>query len=58
MVFYARLARLDPAQSRLKVTKNLLFSSKMTENKQYVSDQLLHTRVGSKNSSYEYQTDP
>ena len=26
---YALLARLDPAQSRLKVTKILLFSSKM-----------------------------
>ena len=29
MVFYALLACLDPEQSCLKVTKNLLFSSKM-----------------------------
>ena len=29
MVFYALLARPDPLQSRLKVQKNLLFSSKM-----------------------------
>ena len=29
MVFYALLARLDPAQSRRKVAKNLLFSAKM-----------------------------
>ena len=28
-VFYALLARLDPTQSRLKVSANLLFSSKM-----------------------------
>ena len=28
MVFYAPLARLDPAQSRLKVQANLLFHQK------------------------------
>ena len=28
-VFYALLARLDPAQRRRKVAKNLLFSAKM-----------------------------
>ena len=29
MLFYALLARLDPAQSRLKVAANLLFSTKI-----------------------------
>ena len=36
MVYYALLARLDPAQSRIKVPKNLPFSSKMTENKPFL----------------------
>ena len=36
MVFYALLARLDSTQSRRKVTKILLISSKMTENKLFL----------------------
>ena len=36
VVYYVLLARLDPAQSWIKVTKNLLFSSKMAENKLFL----------------------
>ena len=36
MVWYALLAHLDHAQSCLKVTKNLLFSVKMTKNKPFL----------------------
>ena len=36
MVRYGLLARLDFAQSRLKVTKNFLFSAKIAENKPFL----------------------
>ena len=36
MVFDALIARLDPAQSRLKAPANLLFSAKITENKHFL----------------------
>ena len=36
MLWYALLARLDPAQCRRKVTKNMLFSAKMTKNKPFL----------------------
>ena len=36
MVCYDLLARLDPAQSCLKVTKNLPFSAKIAENKPFL----------------------
>ena len=36
MLCYALIARLESAQIRLKVTKNLLFSPKMTENEPFL----------------------
>ena len=46
MVCYALLVRLDPAQSRLKVTRNLLSSAKIAENKLFLmkkANSLLNT---------------